>query len=64
MPTFVDVHLDALPHRVRSATHLIVGYSEHHPGIKDVQAMRSFMCRCLLKAAIAAALINSRLEVD
>ena len=42
-----------LKHTVRSAQPLIVGVSETDPGVEDRRALRSFVCRCLMKASIA-----------
>mmetsp|Transcript_47914 Transcript_47914/g.158786 ORF Transcript_47914/g.158786 Transcript_47914/m.158786 type:complete len:301 (-) Transcript_47914:260-1162(-) len=53
VPAFVQLHLRPIKHTVRSAQHLIVGVSETDPGVEDRRALRSFVCRCLMKASIA-----------
>ena len=53
VPAFVQLHLRAIKHTVQSAQHLIVGVSETDPGVEDRRALRSFVCRCLMKASIA-----------
>ena len=53
VPAFVQLHLRAIKHTVQSAQPLIVGVSETDPGVEDHRALRSFICRCLMKASIA-----------
>jgi len=53
VPKLVVEHFDAVEVSVRSAPHKIIGLTTESTGIKNVKELRSFLCQCIMKGAVA-----------